>query len=254
VHVVGIEFPPVSHLIQWPAIVGKGIFAINKVVILELLSAVIVFVVFFVASRKQQLVPRGIQNVGESVVDFIRNEIILQTMGPEGLYWTPYLLALFAFIFMCNIWEIIPVAQMPVTARFAVPMFLALLSWVFFIVIGIKRHGLRYFKNAVMPAGVPKALYVLVIPIEIVSTFIVRPFSLMLRLFANLLAGHLLLATFAILAGTLFAVKNFVLGGVLPLAMLIAMYGFELLVAVLQAFIFTILTAVYIQTSMEAEH
>ena len=106
---------------------------------------------------------------------------------------------LFSFIFVCNIWEIIPGIQMPVNARIALPLFMALLVWVLFNFIGIKRQGFfGYFKSMLFPPGVPKALYILVTPIELVSTLFVRPLSLSVRLFANMLAGHLLLVSFAV--------------------------------------------------------
>ncbi len=255
-NLLAIDFPPISHLIEWPDFALKGTpFAINKVVVLIWLSAILVFLLFFAASRKQALVPAGVQNLVESVVDFIRNDIIMQTMGPDGLKWTPYLTTLFAFVFVCNIWEIIPVAQMPVNARLAVPLFLTALTWIFYVVVGIIKQGpWGYFKQMMFPPGVPKALYILVTPIELVSTILVRPVSLSLRLFANMLAGHLLLVTFAVLTATLVKPENFVAGGVLPFALLVALMGFEVLVSVLQAFIFTILTAVYLQTSMSHEH
>jgi F-type H+-transporting ATPase subunit a len=106
------------------------------------------------------------------------------------------------------------------------------------------------------PPGVPKALYVLVTPIEFISAIIVRPFSLAVRLFANMLAGHILLVTFALLTESLFQAKDKILipFGVLPMGMLIFLTGFEVLVAFLQAYIFTILAAVYIGSSMHAEH
>ncbi len=250
---LALEFPPISHLIEWPTIFGDGPFAVNKVVLLALISAVLVFTMYFVAGRKGQLVPTGVQNFAETVVEFVQEGIILQTMGPEGLYFTPFLLTLFSFIFVTNIWGIIPVAQMPVNARMAIPAFLAILVWFIFNFIGIKKQGLGgYFKSMLFPPGVPKALYILVTPIELVSTLIVRPLSLAVRLFANMLAGHLLLVSFAVIATALF--KATYVGAVLPGGLLIALTGFEVLVAVLQAFIFTILAAVYIGGAMHPEH
>jgi F-type H+-transporting ATPase subunit a len=254
--IVGIDFPPISHVIEWPGILLKDTWLeVNKVVILMWLSAAIVFAFFFAASRARQLVPTGVQNMGESVVQFIREGIILQTMGAEGLYWTPFLLMLFSFIFICNIWEVIPFIQMPVNARIALPLFMALLVWVLFNFIGIKKQGFfGYFKSMLFPPGVPKALYILVTPIELVSTLFVRPLSLSVRLFANMLAGHLLLVSFAVITAALWSLKVVVVIWPVSLALLIGLTGFEVLVAVLQAFIFTILTAVYIGGAMHPEH
>jgi F-type H+-transporting ATPase subunit a len=253
--ILGIEFPPVSHVIEWPTLFGKDWYAVNKVVLLMWISAALVFLLFWLAGRQRKLVPSGVQNFAESIVDFIHEGIILQTIGPEGLRWTPFLLTLFTFIFMCNIWEVIPAVQMPVNARIALPAFLAILVWVCFNVVGIVKQGpLRYFKAMAFPPGVPKALYILVTPIEIVSTLIARPLSLAVRLFANMLAGHLILVTFAVITASVFELSALAVIWPFSFGLLVGLTGFEVLVAVLQAFIFTILTAVYIGGAMHPEH
>jgi F-type H+-transporting ATPase subunit a len=137
----------------------------------------------------------------------------------------------------------------------ALPAFMALMVWAIFNFVGIKSQGAGgYFKSMLFPPGVPKALLPLVALIEFISTVFVRPFSLAVRLFANMLAGHLLLVTFAVLSAALFTKSALAIILPLPFAMLILLTGFEILVAVLQAFIFTILTAVYIGGAMHAEH
>ncbi|MDP9441050.1 MAG: F0F1 ATP synthase subunit A [Actinomycetota bacterium] len=251
---LALEFPPVSHLIEWPALWFEGTpFAINKVVLLMLLSALLVAAVFMAAARRRSLVPTGVQNFAESVVDFVQDGIILQTMGREGLPWTPFLLTLFTFIAALNLIGLLPVIQMPVNARMAVPAMLALLVWLIYNAVGIKHQGLfGYFKSMMFPPGVPKALYLLVAPIEFVSAVFVRPLSLAVRLFANLLAGHLILVSFAVITAALF--KATIVGAVLPGALLVALTAFEVLVALLQAYIFTILAAVYIGGAMHPEH
>jgi F-type H+-transporting ATPase subunit a len=250
--ILGLEFPPVSHLVEWPTLFGEGAFGVNKVVLLMWLSVVLVFGLLFIAGRKQQLVPTGVQNVAESAVEFVDDQIIMQTIGPSGLGYTPFLLTLFTFIFVCNIWEIIPIAQMPVNARIALPMFMALLVYVIYIAVGIKNQGLLgYFKNAI-PSGVPKAILPLVAFIEILGLLVTRPFSLAGRLFANMLAGHLLLVTFAVITQALLV--STIVGAALPFALLVFLMAFELLVAFLQAFIFTMLAAVYIDSSMHPAH
>lgn len=211
--------------------------------------------IFLTAGKRAQLVPTGVQNLAESIVEFVRDQVVMQTMGPAGLGWVPFLTALFMFIFFSNIFEVIPGIQMPATARMAIPGFLALLVWVIFNAVGIKNQGLfGYLKSSLFPPGVPKAILPLVALIEFVSVFFVRPFSLAVRLFANMLAGHLLLVTFAVLSAALFT-KSF-LAVVLPLPaiMLVLLTAFEILVALLQAYIFTILTAVYIGGAMHPEH
>jgi F-type H+-transporting ATPase subunit a len=252
--ILGLDFPPVAHVIEWPAILFKDTpFAVNKVVILMWLTVVVVFVFFRIAARDQSLVPTGVRNVGESVVNFVEEGVILQTMGSEGLYWTPFLLMMFSFIFVGNIWEVIPVAQMPINARIALPMLMAILVWFLYHFIGIKSQGFfGYFKSACVPPGVPKAIIPLVFFIEFIGIMITRPLSLAVRLFANMLAGHLLLVSFAVLTTALFSATY--IGAVLPFGLLVALTGFEVLVSVLQAFIFTILTAVYIGGAMHPEH
>lgn len=250
---LALDFPPISHLIEWPDIFGSGIFAVNKVVLLMWVAVVLVGGFYIIASRKQSLVPTGVQNLAESAVDFIREGIVLQTIGPEGMAFVPFLLTLFSFILVCNLFEIIPVIQMPVNARMAMPAFMAMVVWVIYNTVGIMNQGpIGYIKSAVVPPGVPKPMLILVVPIELLQLIVVRPFSLMVRLFANLLAGHLLLVSFAVLSTALFDATY--IGAALPFALLVALTGFELLVSFLQAFIFTILAAVYIGGAMHPEH
>ena len=253
--ILGLEFPPVSHAIEWPDLFGSGPFAVNKVVILMWLSVLLVVGFFFIAAGKGgSLVPRGVRNIAEASIDFIREGIVMQTMGTDGLAWTPLLLSFFTFIFVNNIWGVIPVAQMPVNARMALPLFMALLVWLLFVFEGFRHQGLRYLTNVMFPPGVPKALYILVTPIEFVSVFLVRPLSHSVRLFANALAGHLILISFAVITAALFTLQAVAV--ILPFSffLLIALTGFELLVAFLQAYIFTILAAVYLGSSMHPEH
>jgi F-type H+-transporting ATPase subunit a len=255
----GLHFPPMKELVEWRGILFEGTpFEVNKVVLLMWAAALIVFLMFMAAGRAAssgRLVPTGVQSIVESGIEFVRNDIILQTMGPAGLGWTPFLVTMFFFIFFCNIFEIIPGIQFPVNARMALPAFLALLVWVIFNVVGIRAQGFGgYFKSMLFPPGVPKALLPLVALIEFISTVFVRPFSLAVRLFANMLAGHLLLVTFAVLCAALWTAAPVAVILPLPFAMLILLTGFEILVAVLQAFIFTILAAVYIGGAMHPEH
>jgi F-type H+-transporting ATPase subunit a len=255
---LALEFPPISHLLEWPDLaLDDSAFAINKITLLFVLAAILV-IVFAMVSNQRKLVPTGLQNVAESGVEFINNGIILQTIGPEGLHkkWImPLLTSMFFFILFCNLTEIIPFIQMPATARMAVPASLALLVWVIFNGVGVANQGpIGYLKSTLFPPGVPKFLYILVTPIEFISVFLVRPFSLAVRLFANLLAGHILLVTFAVLTAALWVQQWYAVFMPLPFIMLVFLTGFELMVAFLQAYIFTILTAVFIGGAMHPEH
>ena len=251
---IALEFPEINSLLRW-----KDIFpSFNKIALIAVLATVISSTIFLLAGRKDpKVAPKGVRNLAEVIVEFIEDGVIMQTMGAEGLAWTPFLLTMFMFIYLCNVPGIIPIFQMPATARMAVPMFMALLVWVIYNATGIKHQGvLGYFKSVLFPPGVPKALYILVTPIEFISSIIVRPFSLAVRLFANMMAGHILLVTFALLSEALFQAKTKALipVGVLPFFMLIFLTSFEVLVAFLQAYIFAMLTAVYIGGAAHPEH
>lgn len=251
--ILGLEFPPISHVVEWPTLFGDGPFAVNKVIILMWVSALISFSVMYLGGRKQALVPTGTQNLAESTVDFIQDGIIMQTMGSDGLKFTPFLLTLFTFILTCNIWGLIPGIQMPVNARIALPAFMAILVWAIYHITGIVSQGpIKYFKSATIPPGVPMAILPLVFLIELLGILVTRPLSLAVRLFANMIAGHLLLVTFAVLCQALFEATK--VGFVAPFALLVFLSAFEILVAFLQAYIFTILAAVYIGGAMHPEH
>jgi F-type H+-transporting ATPase subunit a len=253
ISLLAVDVPPISQVTIW----GNGPLGINKTATIYLWALVATLLLFWLGTRKKDsLVPSGIfQNTAESGVAFVRNQVIMQTMGSDGLGYLPYLTALFFFIFFSNITEIIPGVQFPANARFGIPIVLALITWVIFNVVGVVKQGPgHYIKNSLVPPGVPAFLLILVIPIEFISTFLVRPFSLAVRLFANMLAGHLILVTFATITASLWALKITAIIAPFSFALLVAMTGFEVLVSFLQAFIFTILTAVYIGGAMHPEH
>jgi F-type H+-transporting ATPase subunit a len=247
-----LVFPPLSHILRWKDIVP----GFNKIGVISVLAALITLAIFALAGKGDPLVaPKGIKNFAESIIEFVQKNIIEPTMGHDGLAWTPFLLAIFMFILLTNITGIIPTFQMPANARLAGPLFLALLIWVVFIVVGFKHQGIGYLKSSLFPPGVPKALYILVTPIEFVSTFLVRPFSLAVRLFANMMAGHILLFTFALMTKTMLnSVPWLKALFFLPFLMLLFLTAFEVLVAFLQAYIFSMLAGVYIGGSAHPEH
>ncbi len=248
----GFKFPEINAILRWDDIFTS----FNKIAIIAVAAALIGTVIFLLAGRKNpHEAPKGVRNLAESTVDFVENSIVMQTMGTKGLGWTPFLLSLFIFIYLCNVPGIIPILQMPATARMAIPMFLAVIVWFVYNGVGFKHQGLGYIGHTIWPPGVPVALKPLVGVIEFISNIIVRPFSLTVRLFANMLAGHILLVTFALLTDALVKAETKVYMlkpmAILPFFMLVFLTAFEVLVAFLQAYIFTILTAVYIGGSME---
>lgn len=235
-------------------------FALNRTGLLYLLSALIIGLLLYATLSNAKVVPTRMQTVMESILLFVRNNIAIDVIGPQGVRYAPLLTAMFLFIFVNNVYSITPGVIFPTSARMAMPAFLAIMVWAVFIFAGVARHGPKYFRDAVMPSGVPKLLYVVIIPIELVSTFIVRPLTLAVRLFANTMAGHIILAIIFVGANQfMFDFANmeiasgfggFVLGGFLAFVAGPVMVVFELVVATIQAYIFTILTAVYINSSL----
>lgn len=251
--IVGLEFPPLGHIVDWPEFAG-GDYGLNKVILVYFFAVALTMLIFILGNKKQ-LVPTGAQNLAEMSVEFVEEQIVLPTIGTRGLKYTPFLISLFFFIFFCNIFEIIPIIQMPATARIALPMFLALLAYVIYHGSGFKEHGpIGYIKHALVPPGVPFFLLLLVVPIEFISKFLVQPFSHTVRLFANLLAGHILLVTFAVLSSGLWISEWYAIFLPLPVIAVIFFTAFELLVSFLQAYVFALLTGVYIGAAISHEH
>jgi F-type H+-transporting ATPase subunit a len=250
-----LEFPPINEVIRW-----RELFpSFNKVGLIAVLAVLIGTMIYLIASRRDPMVaPTGVRNLAEVGVDFIEDQIVMQTIGRDGLGWTPFLLTLFIFVYLCNLPGIIPILQFPATARMAIPLFLAIVVWLVYNVVGFKHNGLSYLTGMLWPRNVPVGMRPLVGLIEFLSNIILRPFSLAVRLFANMLAGHMLLVTFALLSNALlFAeTKQLLLKPltILPLFMLLFLTAFEVLVGLLQAYIFTILTGVYIGLAKHPEH
>ena len=255
----GFHAPSIEEF-EWPTIVDIHVFgidlSINRVVLQMFLVVLIVWGLFFFGFRKPKLVPFGLQNVMESVVDFVRNQFALEVIGRDGLRFVPYLTTLFCFVFLGNVGGITPPVFFPLTGRMALPAIMAICSLLLFISVGIGQQGFgHYFRNALFPPGIPWPIYVLLTPIEFISTFVVRPVTLAIRLLANMIAGHLILSVFFVATGYLLTSMNIgSLFGVGALAFSVALIAFELFVAGLQAYVFTILSAVYIAGALEPEH
>ncbi|MCM3921109.1 F0F1 ATP synthase subunit A [Frankia sp. AiPs1] len=251
---------PTKEVFQTPHWFDVGIGSVNlylnKATALTIFAALFVGVIFWLGFRRAKIIPRGIQNLCESAYDFVDLQIARGVIGEKGARYTPYLLVLFSFVLVSNLLAIIPAAQFPATSRIAVPMVLAVVTWVMFIYAGIKSNGAgAYFKEMIDPAPTaPLAIRLLLGPIEILSTLIVRPFTLAIRLFANMFAGHLLLLVFSLGADYLLPKPPFVFG-VASLLVAVVLTAFELVIDALQAYIITILTAAYIGGAMaHGEH
>jgi len=258
----GGEFhAPGVELFDWGPLFPGGpawLEWLTKPVLVVLLSVIIVCAFAWAAFRKPKLVPRGAQNVGEVAYLFVREQIARPALGKDSDRWMPFLFATFAFILVMNLMGVVPVLQLPGPSHIAFAIVLAAVVYVMMIFLGIKHQGLvGYFKNIMFPPGLPKLLYVVLAPIEFLSTIILRPFTHSVRLFANMFAGHILLAFFATV-GYWFLIEKLTPAGfgvgVVGLLMTIIMTGFEMFIQALQAFIFTVLAASYIAGSLHAEH
>lgn len=239
-------FTPLFHI---------GSFKFDKPMLLALLSAVIVVAFFWVAFSKPKLVPRGPQNLGEMGILFVRDQILRPQMGTRGDKWLPFLCSLFFFIWVNNIFGIIPILYFPATSRYEYPFILTIMVWLLYMGLGFRHQGfLGYLKTLTVPPGAPWWILWLLVPIELFSNVFVRPFTLSIRLFANMLAGHVLLLVFALATWYLLTLSVGLLYSATSFVVLILITALELLIQALQAFIFTILTATYLAGAYEAAH
>ena len=231
-------------------------FGFSKVTVLLLLGVVAVVGFFTYAFRKPKLVPRGAQNIGEVGYVFVRDGIAKETIGHGGEKFVPFLFSFFFFVWILNFFGILPGAQLPATSIFAIPVAFALIVYFTWVPLGMIKQGpIKFFTNMMFPPGVPKPMYILLAPIELISNILVRPFTHAVRLFANMFAGHLLLATFSIAAFYLISASVIgIVGSVASFVVTVALTGFEAFIQALQAYIFTLFAALYIGSALHAEH
>lgn len=247
--------PPSTADFNLPPVFGNNEFT-TKPILLVFLSVILISAFFIISSRKASVVPSKLQFAGESVYGFVRDGLAKEIIGPEFMKFVPLLFSLFTFILTNNIFGIVPLLQFPTMSHVAFPYVLAMFPFLVFHWVGIKHHGLvKYLKGIAFMPGVPKFAYVLLTPIEIATYFITRPLTLSLRLFANMFAGHLLLLVF-ILGGDHLIRGVIGLKLVAPFSFVLAivMTFFEFMVQCLQAYIFTLLTALYIGGALVDEH
>jgi F-type H+-transporting ATPase subunit a len=248
----------VNELFDFPTIFTIGGFEVSRTEILMILAALVTVAVLYFGLRQQRLVPSKFGAAVEGLVGFVRDDIARSVIGPEGTKYLPYLMSLFFFILMGNIFELTPFINFPVTSRMAIPFFLSLITYVIFMFMGFARNNFRYFTETVWPKAVPIGLRWLVGLIEVFSIFLLRPITLAVRLFANMVAGHLML-TLLLTSGLVFILAIPDIGlkgsiGIFWFALGLFMFLLEILIGVLQAYIFTLLTAIYIDSSIHFEH
>jgi F-type H+-transporting ATPase subunit a len=258
--IVAVEFhPPTTKDFVWPCWgpelhVGGLSFCYNFIFFLLTLAFAATILFFYIGLRRPKIVPGKFQAAVETGVEFVRNQIMMQMIGPEGARFLPFLLTLFFFIFFGNILEVTPGVSFPLNSRIAFPIVMAIISWVVFNYVGIRKHGfIGYVRMVMFPPGAPLWLYPLLVPIEFFTTIIIRPITLSVRLFANMVAGHFLLTVFFL--GSLALITGFpYILGLVSFGMAIVLVGFEIFVSALQAFIFAVLTASYIGGALAEEH
>src|SRR3990170_3196634 len=183
----------VKELFELPTVFHIGELAISRTIILTFLAAFIVVALLYFGLRKGSVIPSKFQAVIESLVQFVRKDVAETIIGPEGAKYAPYLTAMFMFLLVGNLFEITPLINFPITSRMAIPVFLALVTYVIFMFVGFAKNNFRYLIETAWPKTVPIGLRWLVGLIEVFSIFILRPITLAVRLFANMVAGHLML-------------------------------------------------------------
>ncbi len=251
----GYQAPTIMEF--FPPQLGDFWWSPTRINLIGLFMTGVLALFFVLAMKKPTMVPGKLQNLGEMAIDLVHVRIIDEVMGAKGRRFAPIIVTLFWMILAFNITGIIPMMHIAATAVIGVPLVLALVSYVTFNYAGVKEHGVgQYLKLNLFPPGVPKPIYLLVTPIEFISTFLLRPVTLTIRLLANMMAGHLLLVLFFSATSYLLfeadgllklvAIPSFLMG--------FAFVAFELIIAPLQAYIFALLTAVYIDGATSHEH
>jgi F-type H+-transporting ATPase subunit a len=212
-----------------------------------LLTAAVVTLFMVSAARGADLVPSRLQSMAELLYEFVAG-MVRDNVGHEGKRYFPFIFTLFMFILFGNLLGMLPLMQFgfTFTSHIIVTFAMALLVFLGVTAIGFARHGLHFF-TLFVPQGVPKVMLLLLVPIEIIS-YLIRPITLSVRLFANMMAGHTMLVIFAGFVASLGA--YFIIPGLVPLAATTAFMFLEILVAVLQAYVFTILTCIYLHDAI----
>ena len=232
-------------------------FELNRIMIIRIIVMIAIILFFWLALRKRSMIPGRAQSLAEMGLDLVRVNIAEDLLGKkDGRRFLPLLTTIFFLVLVMNITGIVPAMNIAGTSLIGLPLILAVVAYVTFIYAGVKKHPATFFKNALFPPGVPWPLYIIVTPIEFVSTFVLRPVTLTLRLLMNMIVGHLLLVLFFLATSFFFFEADglFKLFGIGTFAFGIVFTLFEVLVAVLQAYVFTLLTTVYIQLALADEH
>jgi len=237
-------------IIEIPEIMGLDISITNEV-ILVWAAAAITFIIFFIGSRRKNFVPKGfLANFLEILIDMLDKQVIKENIGAEGKKWASFVMTTFFFILFANLLGMLPFPDYVKAPTSNINFTIAMASVIFIttIYINIKNNGISGFIMKFIPKGIPGWITVLVFPIEVIS-WLARPFSLAIRLFANMMAGHALIF---VLLGLVMVIPIYVKP--LALAGAVMMNCFELFICFIQAFIFAMLTSIYIKDALAERH
>ncbi len=254
----GFEAPGTSDF-YWPVIGGDSNWAITRPMVVMAISVVVLAWFFVTVAGKLTVVPGKRQWMAEQAYGFVRNSIARDVIGAKDFKpFIPLLMTLFTLILFNNVMGVLPFVQFPTMSRIAFPIVLTLIVYVVYHTVAIRRkHGVWGYLKSLVPPGLPLWLRPIMFVLEFITYFFIRPLTLALRLFGNMLAGHLMLLVF-ILGGEYLLIHGssilIQLSGILGLAFGVVMTFFELLVQFLQAFIFTLLTALYISDAVSEHH
>jgi F-type H+-transporting ATPase subunit a len=247
--------PPSSADFDFQPIFGHSIL-FTKPVLMVALSVLLIATFFITSARKAAVVPSRLQFAGESIYGFVRNTVGQEVIGPEFMRFVPFLFTIFVFVLTNNIFGVVPFLQFPTMSRIGFPISITIFSYVVYHYVAIKKHGLgKYLKDICFMPGIPKPVYLILTPVEIATYFITRPLTLAMRLFANMFAGHLLLLIFT-LGGEYLLASGLIMKVVslFSFSFAVGLSFFELGIQFLQAYIFTLLSALYIAGALADEH
>lgn len=254
----GFHAPTIGEFFPEALLWEGTLFEFNRITLVRVIAAVALIALFWVVAARARVVPGRFQSFIEYALDFVRVQIAEEVIGKDKARpYVAFLTTLFLAIVFFNITGVIPFLNIAGTSVIGLPLIMALWVYVMYLGVGIKKHGLGgYLKTSLFPAGVPWPIYILLTPIEFLQVFFLRPFTLALRLTANMIAGHLLLVV--AFAGTQYLF--FEASGAIKAAGALTFLGgfaftlFEVFVALLQAYVFTMLSAVYLNMALEEEH
>lgn len=239
----------IKKILELPQIAGQDISFTNSS--LWMVIGVVGVILFFALTAKGKLIPGRMQSLGELSYEFIAN-MVKDTTGPEAMKFFPFVFCIFFFVLFANLIGMNPYA-FTTTSHLAVTVAMAVFTVGLVMVAGLWKNGLKWFKIFV-PSGLPLPMYILIVPIEIIS-FLSRPITLAVRLFANMTAGHVMLKLFAIFTAYLVGKGGVMIGAaILPIIGTMGIVALEFLVAGLQAFVFAILTCVYLNDVYHVDH